>query len=47
MKSWSLTFVTQMLFRDSGSELSDTFKILFSSEYFHYKILTHEKCLEN
>ena len=26
MKSWSLTFATQMLFRCSGSELFDTFK---------------------
>jgi hypothetical protein len=26
MKSWSLTFVTQMLFRRSGSERFDTFK---------------------
>jgi len=26
MKSWSLTFATQMLFRRSGSELFDTFK---------------------
>ena len=26
IKSWSLTFATQMLFRRSGSELSDTFK---------------------
>jgi len=37
MKSWSLTFATQMLFRRS--------RILFSSEYFHYKIFIHEKCL--
>jgi hypothetical protein len=22
-------------------------RILFSSEYFHYKIFIHEKCLEN
>jgi hypothetical protein len=27
------------------SELLDT--ILFTSEYFHYKIFIHEKCLEN
>jgi len=26
MKSWSLIFATQMLFRRSGSELFDTFK---------------------
>jgi hypothetical protein len=26
MKSWSLTFATQMLFRRSGSELFDTLK---------------------
>ena len=26
MKSWSLTFATQMLFRLSGSEFFDTFK---------------------
>ena len=26
MKSWSLTFATQMLFRRSGSELFDTFR---------------------
>ena len=26
MKSWSLTFATQMLFTRSGSELFDTFK---------------------
>jgi len=26
VKSWSLTFATQMLFRRSGSELFDTFK---------------------
>ena len=26
MKSWSMTFTTQMLFRRSGSELFDTFK---------------------
>jgi len=26
MKSWSLTFATHMLFKRSGSELSDTFK---------------------
>ena len=25
MKSWSLTFATQMLFRRSGSEIFDTF----------------------
>ena len=45
MKSWLLTFVTQMLFRRSGSELFDTFKNIFSSEYFHYKIFIHEKML--
>jgi len=47
MKSWSLTFATQMLFRRSGSEFSTHSRILFSSEYFHYKIFIHEKCLEN
>ena len=26
MKSWSLTFATQMLFRGSGSELFGTFR---------------------
>jgi hypothetical protein len=47
MKSWSLTFATQKLFRCSGSELFDTFKNIFSLEYFHYKIFIPEKCLEN
>ena len=47
MKFWSLTFATQMIFWRSGSELFDTSKILFSSEYFHYKIFIHEKFLEN
>jgi hypothetical protein len=27
--------------------LSTHSRILFSSEYFHYKIFVHEKCLEN
>jgi len=46
-KLWSLIFVTQMLFRRSGSEFSTQSLILFSSEYFHYKIFIHEKCLVN
>ena len=40
-------FAKQMLFRRSGSEFSTNSRILFSSEYFYYKIFIHEKCLEN
>ena len=47
MKSRSLTFATQMLFSSSGLDFSTHPRILFSSEYFHYKIFIHEKCLEN
>ena len=47
MKSWSLTFATQVLFRRSGSEIFDTFTNIIPSEYFHYKTFIHEKCLEN
>ena len=35
-----------MLFSRSGLSFSTHPRILFSSEYFHYKILIHEKCLE-
>ena len=48
MKSWSLTFSTQMLFRRwLGLSFSTHSRILFSSKYFHYKIFINEKCLEN
>ena len=30
-----------------GLSFSTHSRILFSSEYFHYKIFIHEKCLEN
>ena len=30
-----------------GLSYSTHSRILFSSEYFHYKIFIHEKCLEN
>jgi len=36
-----------MLFRRSGLSFSTHSRILFSSEYFNYKIFIHEKCLEN
>jgi hypothetical protein len=35
-----------MLFRHGLSFLTHP-RILFSSEYFHYKIFIHGKCLEN
>ena len=44
MKSWSLTFATQMLFRRSGCELFDI------QEYFYpqnISTIKYEKCLEN
>jgi len=47
MKSWSLTFATQMLCRRSGSELFDTFTNIILLRIFPYKIFIHEKCLEN
>jgi len=47
MKFWSLTFATQMLLGFLGLSFSTHSRILFSSEYFHYKIYIHEKCLEN
>jgi len=34
MKSWSLTFATQMLFRRSASELFHTFKIIILLRIF-------------
>ena len=34
MKSWSLKFATQMLFRPSGSELFDTFKNIILPRIF-------------
>ena len=43
MKSWSLKFATQTLFRRSGSELFDTFTNIILLRIFHYKILIHEK----
>jgi len=44
---FSLTFATRMLFSRSGPELLTHSRILFSSEYFHYKIFIHEKYLES
>jgi len=34
MKSWSLTFATQMLFSRSGSQLFDTFKNIILPRIF-------------
>ena len=47
MISRSLTFATQMLFSRSGLSFTTHSRILFYSEYFHYKIFIHEKYLEN
>jgi len=47
MKSWSLIFATQMVFRRYGSELFDTFKNIILLRIFQYKIFIHEKWLEN
>jgi len=44
-KSWSLTFATHMLFRRSGLSSTTHSRILFSWEYFHYKLFINEKYL--
>jgi len=42
--------ILQHIVVSSGQHLGRSFsthsRILFSSEYFHYKIFIHEKCLE-
>ena len=45
--TWSLTFATQKYLGFLGLSFSTHSGILFSSEYFHYKLFVHEKCLEN
>jgi len=49
MKSWSLTFATQMLFRRSGSELFDTFKniILLNISTIKYLLMKNDEFQEN
>jgi hypothetical protein len=45
MKSWSLTFTTQMLFRRSGSELFDTFVNIIHLRIFPLKNIYSWKML--
>jgi len=40
-------FATLMYLGVLGLSFSTHSRILFSSEYFHYKMLIHGKCLEN
>jgi len=46
MKSWSLTFATQMLFKRSGSELFDTFKNIILLRILPLQNI-HDKFFEN
>jgi hypothetical protein len=40
--------VTDIRYTDLGAlYLSFSTQIIFSSEYFHYKIFIHDKCLQN
>ena len=44
---YKITFKLIISHRTIEMNFSTHSRILFSSEYFHYKIFIHEKCLEN
>jgi len=44
---YKITFKLVISHRTDEMSFSTHSQILFSSEYFHYKIFIHEKCLEN
>jgi len=44
---YKITFKLFISHCTNETSFSTHSRILFSSEYFHYKIFIHEKCLEN
>jgi len=44
---YKITFKLVISHWTNEMKFSSHSRILFSSEYFHYKIFIHEKCLEN
>jgi hypothetical protein len=44
---YKITFKLGISHWTKEMSFSTHLRILFSSEYFHYKIFIHEKCLEN
>jgi hypothetical protein len=44
---YKITFKLVITHWTNEMSFSTHSRILFSSEYFHYKIFIHEKCLEN
>jgi len=44
---YKITFKLVISHRTNEMSFSSHSRILFSSEYFHYKIFMHEKCSEN